>query len=51
MISFTDMPYTEARRRDREQRSQVDALLAMEGIQGWRDTGAADRWIDERFGS
>ena len=51
MISFTDMPYTEARRRDREQRPQVDALLAMEGIQGWLDTGAADRWIDERFGS
>ena len=51
MISFTDMLCTEARRRDREQRPQVDALLSMEGIQGWLDTGAADRWINERFGS
>lgn len=49
MISFTSMPYTEARRRAREQRSLVDELLANEEILTLLLSDGLDRLIDERF--
>ena len=49
MISFTRMPYTEARRRDRAQRRLVDELLGQEGIARRLEAGAFDHRIDGFF--
>ena len=51
MISFTDLPYAEARRIDREQRVVVDRILAREDVETLLDTPEIDRLIHESLGA
>jgi kynurenine 3-monooxygenase len=46
MVTFTCMPYTEALRVDREQRTLVDQLMHMEDIERKLDSPEVDRVID-----
>jgi kynurenine 3-monooxygenase len=46
MITFTCMPYTEALRVDREQRTMVDQLMCLEGIERRLESPEVERVID-----
>lgn len=46
MITFTCMPYTEALRVDREQRTMVDQLMGLEGIERKLESTEVNRAID-----
>jgi hypothetical protein len=47
MITFTCMPYTEALRVDREQRTLVDQLMCVEGIERKLESVEVAREIDD----
>lgn len=51
LISFTDKPYTEARRIDREARGKIDRLLEIEGVEELLDRGEMDPFIRQAFGT
>lgn len=51
LISFTDLPYAEARRLDGERRRLVDRLLAMDRAEEMLDSLAMDDHIHEAFGA
>ena len=50
LVSFTDKPYTEARRIDRETRCKIDRLLEIEGVEALLERGEMDPFIRQAFG-
>lgn len=47
LVSFTNVPYAEAMRQDREQRALVDQLLAIPGIRQNRDAPEVRAMVDQ----
>lgn len=51
LISFTDLPYTEAHRIARETRGKIDRLLAIEGVETMLERGEMEPFIRQAFGA